>query len=397
MGGVRAKMIGAAAGIIAGLAASVAIVQIKGMFTPAEDYSNVNLLVEPDAIEFPGHLISDTDGAMEEMVVHFNGAEAEFVLPAYRDFFIKSSPGLKKVFVAVDKEEEFDLFTDEMRKAGVGGIERFVMVEMKFPITTWARDRFLAKTPEDPGGPSILMLPPRPEETSPARINDWFVPWKVASENPSSYRIEKTGIYFHGGDVINAGGLMFLDCNLAGKNVGTTHKDIQTFATYMERRFGKKLVVIGEPGMAIPTHHIEMYMTPLDDKRVFVGSPELGRELLEKSGAKLGQEPDFTEETVKGFANVEADLKAKGFETIRVPLVPCKEPNVYVSYNNVILETAGDKKICYMPRYGCDDLDRYAESVWAACGYEVRTIDVIKTYPLRGAIRCLVNVTRRGT
>ncbi|MEK7448503.1 MAG: hypothetical protein AAB019_03360 [Planctomycetota bacterium] len=394
------------AGGVLGIGVTCLLIQINICLTPLPAYHNVDFLVKPDKINYEGVVISDTTGALKEIIIHFTIESAPKILPAYLDLF-RSMASDVKVYVACSDQPAFDVLMKEFKEAGILNLSRFYPLIMECNITAWARDRFLAKVPVypallahpksgvDKNLKGVLMLPPRPEYGCEARINDWFVSWKLSSLFPQDYQVEKTNLYFHGGDLINAGHLMFIDYNLVKDNVGTTGHSFNDFKNYLETKFGKKIILVGDEQHPAPQHHIEMYLTPLNEQTVLVGDPDLAMRLLGRD-QDIRDKIDLSEETLARFRNVASCLEEKGFRIIRIPLLPFKDSRVFVSYNNIVMETGSGRSIVYLPRYDVPVLDDYAKNIWGEQGFEVRPIDVSKMYDLGGAIRCLVNVLERG-
>ncbi|MBI5359269.1 MAG: hypothetical protein HZA48_01650 [Planctomycetes bacterium] len=387
---IRPILIGVGAGILV----SIGLFYISNFIAPLPAYYNTDFLARPDSMVCAGTAISDTQGALNEVIVHFNSATARYVLPSYRDIFRQMNKDVT-VYVACPAREEFDEFLGYLLESGVENPERFVPVIMNCPITVWARDRFIAKVPGEKGVDGILAVPLKPENSSDERSNDWFVSWRLSDMFPERYSVEKTFMDFHGGDIINADGLMFLDFNLVQKNTGPHFKTAEQFISYIEGRFGRKAVVLGNEFTPVPDHHIEMYITPLNEKTILAGDPCIAKELLNSADAGCIRDADFSEEAILPFRNAAVQLEQAGFSVVRIPLVPTSVPNVFVSYNNVVLETREGKSICYMPVYGLDVLDGYARKVWELQGYEVKPVDVSRLYRLGGVVRCLVNVLKR--
>ncbi|MEW6281182.1 MAG: hypothetical protein AB1758_21405, partial [Candidatus Eremiobacterota bacterium] len=112
-----------------------------------------------------------------------------------------------------------------------------------------------------------------------------------------------------------------------------------------------------------------------------------------------------------------AALTARGFRVVRVPylglpqstLGQAEDPLPFVTYNNVLMESEGDRRVVHLPRYGLDRLDQAAQDAYRSLGFEVRSVgDPIRVkrrevYPMlvvsarKGALRCLSQVLDRGT
>jgi hypothetical protein len=384
----------AALGALLGLAVIAASALALPYFIALPPFHNADFFRSPDADTTAGRIITDADGALEEIIVHFSaGVSAPGILTAYRGLF-SQMPLDVRVYVACPAQSDFDIMMKELGTAKLPA-NRFIPLITGCPITCWSRDRFLAKVPDKAGIKAALVLPPRPEYGCNERTNDWFVPWKLASDRPSEFRVEKSRLYFHGGDLINAGRFIFADYNLFKLNLSHgSFMDTAEFSDYLGRKFGREVVLLGDAGTSVPEHHIEMYITPLDDRAVLVGDPDLAMRLLAGLNNDIAgrADPDIFDR----FRNVALALKAKGFTVVPIPILPTKTPHVYFSYNNVIIDKRNGVRTVYLPTYNIPKLDDYAVQVWQAQGFSVKRIDASGIYHLGGAIRCLINVLSRN-
>lgn len=66
-----------------------------------------------------------------------------------------------------------------------------------------------------------------------------------------------------------------------------------------------------------------------------------------------------------------------------------------VTYNNVLIDHRGADRRVFMPVYGIPSLDTRARETYEQLGYEVCPVDVSQVFTNGGAVRCIVNVTRR--
>ncbi len=105
------------------------------------------------AVAATGPLVSECDGALRRVVIHYAGDGDEVVLPTYRDF-LRQLPKDVDVRVVCPSAAAFDALTRQ-----VGPTEcRLTRVGVDHPITSWSRDRWLALGPAH-GGPTTLLCP----------------------------------------------------------------------------------------------------------------------------------------------------------------------------------------------------------------------------------------------
>ena len=107
--------------------------------------------------------------------------------------------------------------------------------------------------------------------------------------------------------------------------------------------------------------------------------------------------PDFTAATQHLFDAVAEQCAATGYRVVRIPVVPARDGRTYLTYVNVLLDRAGDRRIVYLPYYrGAEALNAAAQAVWEKLGFEVRLVDCTATYRHFGCLHCLVNVLKRS-
>ncbi|MBI3619177.1 hypothetical protein HY213_04070 [Candidatus Peregrinibacteria bacterium] len=175
-----------------------------------------------------------------------------------------------------------------------------------------------------------------------------------------------------------------------------TDAQIQMTVAAFEREFGKKVIVIGdrrERRQGI--FHIDMCVTPLDDKTVLVAQ------------SLNGNDKEFLDATAK-------QLSDQGFSVVRIPYL---RTTAFITYNNALIERyknpdGSQAKKIYLPQYyagsrqspvyslnGEIDLQRLNEravEVYKSQGFEVVPIDVsARIIRLKGSINCLTFEDRK--
>jgi N-dimethylarginine dimethylaminohydrolase len=377
-GGARRLIIRAVGGAFAGLVVGLAILAVLPKHGgPAKEERCVAQ--------------SDASGALREIVMHYSPKRWERVSDCYRDFLTQISPDVI-VYVPCAGGKDFDDFMGHIKEWGVAAPERFRPVVMDKAITTWSRDRYTLAISES--GESVLMIPPKTEADFEERFNDWFVPLKIAECAPHC-SVRQLEMFFDGGNLINSDDYLFVDYNLVEKNVGTKFTTVDALAAYLKKQFGKEVILLGEGGGDVPKHHIGMYLTPLAGKTALVADARMGRRIAEENALKI-EGADFGEEMAARFDYAAEELKRRGFNVVRVPVVPMEGGGAYLTYNNLMLETRDGKTIVYLPTYNLPALDNAAKEIIGSLGIEVRSVDASKVYRMNGSLRCLVNVISRG-
>jgi hypothetical protein len=136
---------------------------------------------------------------------------------------------------------------------------------------------------------------------------------------------------------------------------------------------------------------------------VLVGDPSLAKPIVgadfvpgERS-ADTGQplQADFSATAQARHDRAARELRAAGFEVVRIPTVAF-EDKTYMAYTNGVYATHGGTRIAWVPRYDIAALDELAFATYRKLGWEVRPVSVRKVYPYHGTIGCLVNILSRS-
>lgn len=346
--------------------------------------------------EQPGPLLSDCEGSIRELVVHYVSEGAGVVGPTYRDFF-RQLPAEVTVHVVCADRAALDDLLDR-----VGHTECVLSpVIVGHPITAWSRDRWLALAPADESGAATVLCP-RGElgaEVWPARSGDQRVGSDLAAALGPKVAAVRSELYFDGGDFVADGETVFVTPAVLTRNFQQTVQTREELIERLSAVLKRKVVLLRDA----PEHHAGMYMMPVGDRTVLVGDPAAARRLLADSAeddfADLfpGSPADFSAATIARFDAVAEQCEAAGYRVVRIPIAPGGDGRTYVTYLNGILDRRGDGRIVYMPVFsGAGRLNRAAGQIWAGLGYEVRPVDCDACYPHFGSLRCLVNVLRRG-
>ncbi|MHC9545027.1 MAG: hypothetical protein AB9903_36395 [Vulcanimicrobiota bacterium] len=189
------------------------------------------------------------------------------------------------------------------------------------------------------------------------------------------------------------------------------------------KEFGQPIIVMGEddpktPAVEGPANdHLDMAITPFDEKTVAVGDPSMVKKALDKMKPErktevLGQlsdifgktvtEMDFNDITdIKGYSNQQRDfdkyadnLKNKGFRILRMPYAEPDYGRPNVTYTNCLQEQFtkddGTKvKRVFLPIFNIPELDSIAVNTYKKEGFEVFTIPMPNLATRKGALRCI--------
>ena len=347
----------------------------------------------PLAARRAGAVLSDCDGSLDQLVIHYVPEAAKIVTDAYRDF-LSALPAEVTVHVVCPDAAAFD----QLRRA-VGPVACALRaVPTGHAMTTWSRDRWLALAPPA-GGDAATLLTPRAEKAAaiwPARRGDRLTAGDVARTlGPDRVIARRSGLLFDGGDFVADDRCVFVTPSVAERNIQHTVADRRELVRALRRELGRKIVLLDEA----PPYHAGMFMMTAGDGVVIVGDPSLGTEVLGRSLPPDVMPPgaDHTAETQRLFDAVARRCADEGYRVVRIPTVSGTDGRTYLTYLNVILDRRNGRKIVYMPVYrSVESLNEAAEKVWQDLGWEVRRVDCTATYVHFGSLRCLVNVLARS-
>jgi hypothetical protein len=342
-----------------------------------------------------GPLLSECDGSLRRLVIQYAAGADDAVLPTYRGF-LRQLPAGVEVCVVSPTEDEFRALV-----RSVGPTEcRMAPVIVGHPITSWARDRWLALNPA-PGRPTTL-LHSRAEDGAgvwPAREGDQRIADDLAEALAPEVRARQSDLYFDGGDVDADGETAFVRPNVLLRNVQRTVATRDELIASLSGLLGRRVVLLD----GAPDHHVGMYLMPVGGRTVLVGDPKRAEALLSESpeeaaavAAFLPDGPDFSDSSIASFEMVAERCRSAGYRVVRIPIVPGHDGRTYLTYVNGIIDERDGRRIFYMPEYSfAGRLNRAAAAVWNDLGYEVRPVECDGCARCFGTLHCLVNVLRR--
>jgi hypothetical protein len=342
-----------------------------------------------------GPLLSECDGALRLLVIQYAAGADDAVMPTYRGF-LRQLPAGVEVCVVSPSEDEYRALLE-----GVGPTEcRLTPVIVGHPITSWARDRWLALGPV-PGVPTTL-LHSRAEDGAavwPARAGDQRSADDLAAALAPHLRARLSDLYFDGGDVDADGETAFVRPNVLLRNVQRTVATRDELIPELGRLLQRRVVLLD----GAPDHHVGMYLMPVGSRTVLVGDPRLAERVLaeapEEAAAVASFLPggaDFSEASVASFEAAAEHCRGAGYRVVRVPIVPGHDGRTYLTYVNGLIDERDGRRAFYMPEYSfAGHLNRAAAAVWNDLGYEVRPVECDGCARCFGTLHCLVNVLRR--
>jgi hypothetical protein len=364
-------------GIVAGLVASAAIVQVTGL-ARGHGRPHTKLVAE------------DASAPLQRIAIHYAPSADRVALGVWKQLFAVL-PATVEVEVEVTAQADFDRLMRLLRAEDLPNLTRMHPVIVGAPITTWSRDRYAALVTD--AGDGDILAPPRIEAPFISRAGDARSPNAIA-QALYHHAPRVANIVFEGGDLAATPHYVFADINLAARNLGRAEADRASIEHELHARFDQDTVWLGNSVGDVPRHHIMMYMVPLDDRTIAVGDERTGVALL---GPDPGIPLDDVEVEAARFDRAAAELVRHGFRVVRVPAVVLAGAGSYITYTNALFDVRDGHRIVYMPTYAQPAIDRAAQRFYEAQGFEVHPIDVSPIYRLNGSLGCLVNVLARGT
>lgn len=342
-----------------------------------------------------GSILSESEGALCELVIHYESGAKSIVSETYREFLSALEADVTVHVVCPDSSAYADM------RSWLGKTKcQLRPIIVGHPITTWSRDRWVALQPADMNEPTTLYVPrgEAAEEIWPARAGDERVGNDLAAALTPAVRVRRSGLYFDGGDFLADSRNVFVMPRVLQRNIQHTVTDREPLLESLRLELKRRVVLLKEA----PDHHAGMFMASVGDNVMLVGDPKLGKEWAESPEASasgfmnLPGGPDFSAATQGLFDSVAAQCAAEGYQVIRIPTVPACDGRTYLTYLNVLLEAKGQQRIVYLPFYrGAESLNAAAQKVWSDLGYEIRPVDCTAVYPHSGCLHCLVNVLKR--
>lgn len=357
-----------------------------------------HLRVRKGTGERPRELVTDTGGPIREIQIHYAAQSERELSSVFQDLFTQLGENVR-IIVHCNNQESADRFVRVWGDLAMSEGREIHIVNVNRKITVWARDRRIAIQRGERHAPSFVPTPHSTYDVE--KHNDLLLPsllWPTGLV-PS---VSLVSFHLEGGNIVSNSKNLFVGRNLLEDNPNR-FEGIDELSEELERAFGKKAIIIGGDPGKVPWCHTDMYLTPIDDKTVLLASPVLGMEKMNhrlkmRTGERVIQAdstPADSEIQAK-FDETARQLMSQGFTVYRLPALVNTEDEWMVTYNNVLMEQTPEGKCVYLPQYQIP-LDRIASTVYERLGFQVKPIDVSQIYFLGGAVRCLTNVTLRGT
>jgi len=330
---------------------------------------------------------------------HYTVGDESVGAGIYRRLLEVMPPDVRACVVAETEQVE-----DARRalKRAVADASRVDLVTVNDPLSGWARDRYVFF--EKDGRPHVLVAPR--ELVHPEAHGDLLVPQALKALHPGLVIVE-ADFLIEGGDLIVLKDRVLVGATSVLLNVHRLDARADPFLERVAEVFGRPVTVVGRSLGEAPYQHIDMFLTPLDERTILLGDPRLALDAFrdahgtESSRLHFGDAGLFLRQRqldlVRRYDAVAAELEADGFRVHRVPIAH-GEPTAQntwgavLTWNNVLLHDSDGRRIAFVPRYNVAPLDGRAREIWEAWGFEVVSVPVRSALGMGGALRCLTNV-----
>jgi len=342
-----------------------------------------------------GRLLSDCDGPIQDLVIHYLNDAAETIVPVYGPF-LRQLPSTVQVHVVCPSRSDFDRLAVEVGSTSCA----LLPVIVNHPMTCWSRDRWLAiRVPSSGGQTDVMQLcSPRMEQAADvwlARSGDARTAADLAAAG-LGVAAKRSALFFDGGDFVADEETIFVTPRVLRHNLQSTVSNRDELVRILTKLVGRRVVLLN----AAPPHHAGMFMMPVGERTMLVGDPSAAQVLVRSvppTEIGLPGGIDFSEETQAAFDAVAHQCQQNGYCVVRIPVAPASDGRTYLTYVNVILDDRDGRQVVYMPTFShVPRLNEAAASVWHSLGYQVRPVPCDTCYQHFGSLRCLVNVLRRG-
>lgn len=402
--------------------------------------------------ELDGYMIPANEGSIAHICLTHSPYDEDEHLEAMKAL-MKGMPNARFTILthhAVDTESLKEKVKSWADEGIIKNPDRVNVVNSEQTLSIWAQDSTLVI------GDNVV----RQDRKWWPGFGDMMVPEKLAELNPELKYRQTEGIFIDGGNQLATRDTLFVGSDAIAFMVNTMKKCPEKYdkiATELKisdpwkmenKDFAKliidksfphqKVVIVGHQGKQ-PAFHIDMVMTPLGKrdpetgkKVMVVGDPSMAINLLrdlkehnpsqyrrygimlrQKLGTmnlllklmdKLGWSPGNPLDKLMDRLSADErrqeglDAMAKGFQRdgYRVERVPylgdSSLDNVpWITYNNVVID--GDN--VFMPSFGIPELDNAGGAAYKKFGYSPVPLDMTTISSGKGAINCITKVIER--
>lgn len=387
-------------------------------------------------------IINDTKGKIMHLVFQYNGSYTSWgkeQLNTYNKLIDNMEDDVKFTFITTGENSPNEI--NEIIK-NKNNPDRFKIVPIHENMSIWARDSIISG--KNSNNEIELMLPARNWKFS---QGDYNAAKALKEQYPYLKFTESKFLFIDGGDIIHGPTGTFIGNNSFDKITDNLKKALNetenpnndinnAIMDLLDEKFPGGLYIIGiddpktEEIEKQPTFHIDMCLTPIDNKTILLADPKLALGILKdlkrenpeeykkqieefRISAHIDLDADYIEKWLddnnfygdsnyNNFENIKNYLEEKGLKVIRVPYLNNKSNIPTISYNNCLINDYYSENLqknikqVFLPVYGLKALDEKAVSTYQNQGYDIVTLDFNNTGKLQGALRCTSQVIEKA-
>ncbi len=340
-------------------------------------------------------IISDSSGAIAEIMLQYDPDLADELWPFYRDLLAGLARDIRVLVICPSELAALEFI--KTWKPLLEGHE-VQIINAGLPISIWARDRYVSRQCVGFGKRSLGFVPVGESGYEEEKYNDLLI-LEMLGQSRVMPLVLDSSLQIEGGNVVSNGRHVFVGANVIDENGVASEEEL---ADELGVIAGREILLVGDRHGEVPWCHIDMYLTPIGDNTILVASPRMA-EMIRLGHCdgdmdcvdKTWFESCSTDSFQQCLDDVAKQMQRNGYQVLRLPAVVNASEYAMVTYNNVIVDYRGGVRTVYMPTYGFPVLDSMAAAIYRSLGFEVKTVDVSQIYLRGGAVRCLTNVTER--
>ena len=408
--------------------ASCCIVQSRAATIDDGDASAAEQVVHaPRATQPTGNarMHADCEGGLQGVLLRVDSREPDLFAPTHAALARALLPDCD-VHVLHDELEGFVPLQADLLKIAPRMRDGLHLHALGSPGSAWLRDVITAA--EGPDGAVWLLHAELHYRLMAVRAGGADARAVISAVDAPTMQ---TSLGIDGGEMVCDGERVLVSESAArrARRAGTAESDA-AFLAQVEQAYGHAAVLVRNRGTDT-WGHCDLVVATAARRTLVVGSPTLARRILRDTPAedvaaferrlaetaatarKLPPLPAYLREggvakrletssnratRLTAFARMRGALRDDGFELVEIPFLSLDPradgTRIVLSYTNVVLDAAPDRKRAYVPQYGLATLDQAALDTWRRLGWTPVGIDCLGPALAGGGLRCLTQVVR---
>lgn len=372
------------------------------------------------------HMAADCVGAIEEVLIRIDGREPELFADAHAELVhaLLPSSDVRILHDGGDSQEPVRRRIGALAPSQAGALHWHLTRQ---PGSAWLRDVVTAG--HGPNGAVWILHTEQHYRLMAVRAGGADAQAILAAHQAAP---QLTGLGIDGGEMVCDGERVLVSERAAerARRGGSARSDAG-FLEQVEAAYGYPAVLVRNTGTDT-WGHCDLVLAAAARRTLVVGNPALASRILRETPAedlaafeqrlvdaaagarRLRPLPRRLRERgvlrrlvssstrasrLAAFSRMRSALRDDGFELVDVPFLSLDPradgTRVVLSYTNVVLDAAPDRKRAFIPQYGLATLDRAALEAWRDLGWTPVGIECLGPALAGGGLRCLTQVVRR--